>query len=518
MQKEKEIKYAIIYCRVSSYDQVEDGNSLITQERLCREYAIKNGFTVLDEYVFIEKGESAKNVDRTELKRMMEFCTKNKGKISGIILYKLDRLSRSIDDYSQLRVFFKTLKIDILSITEKFDNSPVGKFVENMIANVSQFDNDVRTERCTNGMKEAILEGRYVWMAPVGYNNVKIDKKCTIAPSDMAHKVKELFEMIDSGVKILDEVRIEMNKRGLRTKTGKEITKQYFYKLIRNILYAGKIDKFGKITDGTFEAIISLELFLSVQKRLKNNGLKSRVYKKDNEDFPLRRFVFNESGTKKITGCYVKNKYPRYYFIKEGSAQDRDDFENKFLEFLDVNSIPETLVTKLKSKLQQKYNIKTEIQRKEIKELENIITLNENRKTKLITKNLDGLISDENLAKQLPLIEDEIIKAKSKLPKQEEVYNFDEVLELAKNYLVKPSIVWKQASPEQKIRLQWYEFPKGVVFDGKKFRTNEISFIRKALLSYDDLKSPIVDSSLTFSYDLYQSLTYLCEILYQDKT
>lgn len=513
MQKEKEIKYAIIYCRVSSYDQVEDGNSLATQERLCREYAIKNGYTVLDNYVFIEKGESAKNVDRTELKKMMEFCTKHKDKISAVIVYKIDRLSRSIDDYSQLRVFFRTFKIDILSITEKFDNSPVGKFVENMIANVSQFDNDVRAERCTNGMKEAILEGRYVWMAPVGYDNVKIDKKATIAPNEMASKIRELFEMVATGAMILEDVRVEMNKRGLRLKSGKPITKQYFYKLIRNKMYAGKIDKFGKVTDGTFEPIITWELFLQVQRLLKNNGLKSRIYKKDNEEFPLRRFVFNESGTRKVTGCYVKNKYPRYYFIKEGSAQDRDIFETAFMDFMDKNAVSEKLVDKLKSKLQQKFNAKTEIQRKEIRELENLLNLNENRKAKLITKNLDGLIDDNNFKKQLQLIEDEIVTIKSKLPKEEEVHNFNEVLDLAKEYLTKPSSVWKKASLEQKIKLQWYEFPKGIVFDGKKFRTEEKAFIRKALSHICDEKSSNVDSSLNFSYQLYKELSYLKDIL-----
>jgi hypothetical protein len=133
----------------------------------------------------------------------------------------------------------------------------------------------------------------------------------------MSLKIKELFELIATGTMILEDVRKEMNNRGLRLKSGKPITKQYFSDLIRNKIYAGKIEKFGKITDGTFEPIISWQLFMQVQKSLRNNGLKSRIYKKDNEEFPLRRFVFNETGTKKITGCYVKNKYPRYYFIKE---------------------------------------------------------------------------------------------------------------------------------------------------------------------------------------------------------
>ncbi len=62
---------------------------------------------------------------------------------------------------------------EIKSVTEYFEDTPAGRFMENIIANVGQFDNDVRTERCIGGMREAINEGRYVWMAPIGYKNVR---------------------------------------------------------------------------------------------------------------------------------------------------------------------------------------------------------------------------------------------------------------------------------------------------------------------------------------------------------
>ncbi|MBS1503771.1 MAG: recombinase family protein, partial [Bacteroidetes bacterium] len=92
---------AVIYCRVSTKEQVEDGNSLVTQERLCREYAYKEGFEVAE--VFIEKGESAKTADRKELNRLLDFCTKKKNTVQAVIAYKLDRISRNLGDYSYIK-------------------------------------------------------------------------------------------------------------------------------------------------------------------------------------------------------------------------------------------------------------------------------------------------------------------------------------------------------------------------------------------------------------------------------
>src|SRR5687767_3800489 len=136
------IKKAVIYCRVSTKEQVEEGNSLVTQEKNCREYAQKNGYEIAA--LFVEQGESAKTADRTELKRLMSFCANRKNNIQAIIAYKIDRISRNTDDYSQIRILLKRYGVEIKSTSEYFEDTPAGRFMENIIANVAQFDNDVR--------------------------------------------------------------------------------------------------------------------------------------------------------------------------------------------------------------------------------------------------------------------------------------------------------------------------------------------------------------------------------------
>jgi len=94
-------KQAIAYIRVSSEEQV-DNFSLETQEKLCRQEAERKGLTIIR--VFREEGKSAKNIiGRPTLKEMMEFCRKNKKNIDALIVYRLDRISRQLQDYLSIR-------------------------------------------------------------------------------------------------------------------------------------------------------------------------------------------------------------------------------------------------------------------------------------------------------------------------------------------------------------------------------------------------------------------------------
>ncbi|MFA6257737.1 MAG: recombinase family protein [Candidatus Paceibacterota bacterium] len=176
-------KRAVIYVRVSTKEQVDEGNSLSTQEKICREYCFKNDYDITE--IFIEQGESAKTANRTELQKLLAFCSDKKNRVGVVVIYKVDRLSRSVEDYSHLRLFFKKYGIEIKSTSEYFEDTAQGKFMENMFANVAQFDNDVRAERCAGGMKDAMRDGRYVWMATVGYKNVQVAGRATIAQDEI---------------------------------------------------------------------------------------------------------------------------------------------------------------------------------------------------------------------------------------------------------------------------------------------------------------------------------------------
>lgn len=478
-------KKAVAYIRVSSLEQVEDGNSLVTQERLCREYCEKHNLDIVN--IFIERGESAKTANRTELKKMLEFCANSKNQVSSLIIYKIDRLSRNTDDYSQLRILLKKYKVEIISITEKFEDSPVGRFIENTMSNVAQFDNDIRTERSVGGMKQTILEGRFAFRPPVGYKRILTNGKPDIAPSDKAYFINRIFELTNKGFSNLEEVRQQVIKEGFTLDNGKVPCKQHFYDILRNKLYIGLIVRFGEERAGLFKPVLKdKQIFWEVQKILRNNGIKSRNIKLDNPDFPLRRFVFKPDYSKKITGGWStgrSKKYPKYNFTGAGEVGILNGKLHKmFSEFMDSFSISNSHLSKLKSLLLLKFNKATIEQRKTTAILSDRLQSLQEKENKLVNKNIEGLISDEIFKRQMEQLQSETYKCKQEMSSfNEDAFDYKELIEMTSKFLIKPSTLWNSDIPvEQKIKLQWFEFPKGITFDGKTFRTTETSFIFKA--------------------------------------
>lgn len=511
-------KRAVLYVRVSTKEQVDEGNSLSTQEKHCKEYCAKHGYEVVQ--VYIEQGESAKTALRTELQKMLLFCSDKKNKIDVVVSYKIDRLSRNTDDYSQLRILLKRYGVEIKSVTEYFENTPAGRFMENIISNVAQFDNDVRSERCAGGMKDAMREGRYVWMAPVGYDNVRIGGKATIAPNIvMGPLIKQTFETIAKNTHATEDVRKMMSVLGLCLKNGKPLSKQYFYSMLKNRTYIGVIEKFGESHKGLFEPIMDAELFDQVQRVLKYRGKKMSQYKLDSEDFPLRRFVMNSEG-KKLTGSWSKGrskKYPFYRFTTKGSNYNRDSFEKDFMEYMDRFELNKDLIQKLRAKLETKLGKATENEQKDAKKLKAYIGELSERQNVLIKKNLSGFISDTILKQQLDIIEKEITDAQINLSSiQETEIDFDEVLKYTSHYLENPSSVWKNAKLDKKLKLQWFQFPQGIVYQNSNYGTAQIASVFKAKEAFLPLKSAMVDFDFIFLNQIKKELEYLVWVLKGD--
>jgi site-specific DNA recombinase len=481
--KNQNKKLAAIYVRVSTKEQVDEGNSLKTQLRICREYAAKNGYEIDENAVFVEEGESAKTAQRTQLQKMFVYCAQKKSQITAIIVYKIDRLSRNTDDYSQIRLLLKKYNIEIKSTSEHFEDNPAGRFMENMIANVAQFDNDVRAERCSNGMKDAIRDGRYVWMAPIGYSNVQVLEKATIAPNKMAPMVRKAFELVATGLHSVDDVWRIMKKEGLLKKNGQPVGRGYFHNILRNVLYAGWIEKFGERHKGLFKAIISDELFAKVQYVLKNKGHKVSAYKTDNPDFPLRRFVFSPSGLK-LTGSWSKGnggKYAFYRFGSKGGSFQRDEFERRFIYHMDSYQFDDEEISKLKKLVQDNFYKSTESDRKGIHRMEARLKELTEEEEALIRKNLKGVLNDDVLKRSLANIDKARFNIQADLATMRDSgVSPEEAVAFAEEYLASPSSVWRNADIATQTKLQWFQFPSGIIFDGQNFETKEVSSVFKA--------------------------------------
>ncbi len=479
MEVNPDNKKAVIYCRVSTKEQAEEGNSLVTQEKNCREYALKNGYEIAG--VFIEEGESAKTADRPELQKLLSFCANRKNSIQAVIAYKIDRISRNTDDYSQLRILLKRYGVEIKSTSEYFENTPAGRFMENIIANVAQFDNDVRTERSVGGMKDAVREGRYVWKAPIGYVNQKLNGKANIAPSDKARLVKEAFEQVASNSCTLDTVRRELASSGLRGNNGKLLSRSYFYKMVRNPLYAGWIHKFGECHRGSFTPVVSIDLFNAVQRALKRKGPK-RSYTLQHPDFILRRFIQHPNG-EKLTGSWSQGKYNKYAYYRFQGARlqwTKPLLEKQFLKFVNTFACAPITYEKLKKYVHEVLTSHSNRIQERVTELLGMQKALKEKQNALVQKNISGVISDTVAKEQLATIEDHLWKVSQSLEiREKRTLNFQRVVEDLKEFFMNPAAFWAKLPFSVQSKLLWFEFPKGIIFDGRKFRTPEICSLFK---------------------------------------
>ena len=474
------LRRAIIYCRVSTKEQVDEGSSLTTQEKMCREYARKNNYEIVE--VFVEQGESAKTADRTQLKVMMLFAADKKNRIDVVLIYKLDRLSRNTIDYGQLRIQLKRFGVEIKSISEMFEDNPTGRFVENMIVGIAQLDNEIRAERCKGGMKEAVEQGRYVWCAPIGYVNGRIGGQANILPSEMAPMVQKAFEMVARHNYHTDEIRIMLSKEGLKLPNGKPVSKGYFYKMLRNRMYTGSIQKFGATFKGSYVPLISAETFDQVQRVLKTKGWKISEYKYDNPLFPLRRFIVNSNDIK-LTGSMSEGnggKYPYYRFPDGSDSFTKNEIETVFMNYMDKFAYDSRGIAELKKCIKESWTKRHETERKDSRELQRKVEDLVKKQGQLLEKNLSGVIGDALLKQQLEVIERDITNAKINLYALEEnEIDAEEAVAYSEEFLKYPSKVWMDADLPEQTKLQWFQFPQGIVFENKKFGTKEISFVFK---------------------------------------
>lgn len=507
------VKRAVIYCRVSTKEQVDEGNSLVTQEKSCIDYAVKGGYETSK--IYIEQGESAKTSNRTELQKMLAYCSDKKNYVSAIIVYKIDRLSRNTYDYGSLKVYFKKYGIEIKSVSENLEDTPTGNLMETMLSGFAQFDNDVRAERCAGGMKQAVREGRWVWKGPVGYKMTKLYGKTTISPNEMAPLILKVFEMLSRGVYSVDEVLRVITKEGLVLPNGKALNKSYFHELIRNKLYCGIIEVFGEINKGRFEPIVSQELFNQVQRILNNNGHKTTQYKTDNPDFPLRKFIKSSEG-KSITGYWAsgRSKKYSYYRFLGGKDYKRDDLTKKYCDFLDKHAFDMKNVEKLNTKLHEHLKKATKLDTADAEKMKMRLEEIKGLQSSLLQKNAKGIISDQLLKEQLEMLEHEIIEINSSLLSYKETtLDPDELIDSVKEFLLKPSSVWNTSDIETQTSLQWFEFPSGVVFDGEIFRTTKVACIFKAKEAFSASLSTRVDLGYQFWNQFSRELEYLVYIL-----
>ncbi len=226
-------KKAFLYIRVSTDEQADKGYSLKHQEERLRSYCQFQNIDVVGLY---KDDHSAKTFERPAFQQMLAFLKKNKKSANLLLFTKWDRFSRNAADAYGMINTLNGLGMEPQAIEQPLDLSiPENKIMLAFYLAAPEVENDRRALNVIVGMRRAKKEGRWMATAPKGYKNVRIDNKPTIVPSDDSKHVQWIFNEINKGVLAPDQVRKEANKRGF------EVSRSYFWTMIRNPIYCGRI-------------------------------------------------------------------------------------------------------------------------------------------------------------------------------------------------------------------------------------------------------------------------------------
>lgn len=468
------LQNAIIYTRVSTKEQMDTNKSLDWQKTSCEKYSSEKGFRILE--YFGGTYESAKSDERKEFTRMLKYVkSKTKDKISYIIVYSFDRFSRTGENAIYISSELKKTGVDILSATQHIDlDSNAGKFQQNIHFLFNQYDNDMRKQKCVEGMRSKLKRGEWLGNCPIGYSYSKESKQQTVVITKKGPFIKKAFQMRASG-STHKEIISYLKKHEI------VVYKQYLSKIFKNPFYLGYIaHNFldGKVIKGNHPALISLELFEQVNGIRKVNNVKQN---KANDNLPLKGFVRDYATDEVFTGYLVKPKKLYYYKVNKigiGVNRSQKMMHEKFNELLSTYSISAKFIAPLKKQLMLTWNTLKEnhvgdkiSQVKRLKAVEDKIQKIEER---FAFGDIDKELFNKfhgNLKAEADSINKELKGNHFNLSNPEELITF--ALQLSSEG---PS-TWASGDFDQKQRLQELFFPPGIHFDAEnnQYRTIEVN-------------------------------------------
>ena len=306
---------AVIYARYSSDSQREA--SIEGQLRDCKDYAEKNGITVVGTY--IDRAYSAKTDDRPDFQRMIKDSAK---KIFDVVLvWKLDRFARNRFDAVNYKYQLEKNGVHLVSAMEPISQGPEGIMVESMLIGMAEYYSAELALKVARGERENALQCKYNGgVVPLGFTIGKEDRLYHIDP-ETAPIVQEIFTRYADG-EPAEKIAASLNERGLRTRTGKPFVKNSFFQIFRNRRYIGEYRYKDIVTPGGIPAIVDKDLFDRVQQRFEQNKIAHGRPAKEDVSYLLTTKLFcGKCGTLMGGESGTSHMGNTYYYYKCGNAK-----------------------------------------------------------------------------------------------------------------------------------------------------------------------------------------------------
>ncbi len=322
----KEVLPCAIYTRKSSEEGLEQGfNSLDAQREACEAYILsqkEQGWKAIATS-YDDGGFSGGNTERPALKRLMADITAKRVRI--IVVYKVDRLTRSLADFAKLVELFDAHGVSFVSVTQQFNTtSSMGRLTLNVLLSFAQFEREVTGERIRD--KIAASKKKGMWMGgipPMGYRS---HERTLVIDEPHAERIREIYRLyLDIGC--VRHLKAEVDRRGWVTPArttrradavgNRPFSRGHLYRILTNPIYIGKIPHKESVFDGQHPAIIDNQLWKAVQERLAGN-LQGHRSRSNAADPSLLAGLVTDGYGCRLTCTHAKKGAKRYrYYVSE---------------------------------------------------------------------------------------------------------------------------------------------------------------------------------------------------------
>ncbi len=353
-------KRCAVYCRVSSDERLDqEFNSIDAQKEAGQAYVVsqraEGWIPVADDYD--DPGFSGGNMDRPALKRLMVDI--EAGKVDIVVVYKIDRLTRSLADFSKMVEVFERQGISFVSVTQQFNTTTsMGRLMLNVLLSFAQFEREVTGERIRD--KIAASKRKGMWMGgvpPLGYDVRDHMLLVNEAEAGIVRRIFNEMLTIGSPTKIGQTLTLEgittkaWTTQDGRVRSGSVIDKKFLYKLLRNRIYLGEISHNGSWFAGVHQPIIARDLWDKVHEVLSKDGRvrAGETQSRARSDALLRGLLYSANGEPMYATHTRKNgrKY-NYYFSR---SESRFGAKAKSCERMPAAEIETATVTQIKTVL-----------------------------------------------------------------------------------------------------------------------------------------------------------------------